>query len=60
MVSDVHEREMLWYNARQDSAKIDVSDMGLGTLTELIEAKFIDLAPDFQRRERWGLDRKSK
>lgn len=60
MVSDVHEQEMLWYNSCQDSAKIDVSDMGLGTLTELIEAKFIDLAPDFQRRERWGLDRKSK
>lgn len=59
MASDANEQEMLWYNSRQDSAKIDVSDMGLGTLTELIEAKFIDLAPDFQRRERWGLEKKS-
>ena len=49
-----------WYNKRQNSAIIDVSDMGLGTLTELIEANFINLDPEYQRRKRWKIKRQSQ
>lgn len=55
-----YEDQIGWYNERQDMAKIDVSDMGLGTLTELIEAGFIDLNPDYQRRERWKTKKQSQ
>lgn len=51
--------EIEWYNSHQNKAKLDVSDMGLGTLSELIDAGFIDLSPDFQRRKRWDDEKKS-
>ncbi len=55
-----YEDQIGWYNERQDMAKIDVSDMGLGTLTELIEAGFIDLNTDYKRRERWKAKKQSQ
>jgi len=55
-----YEYSIQWYNERQNSAIIDVSDMGLSTLTELIEANFINLDPDYQRRKRWKIKRQSQ
>lgn len=36
------------------------SDLSLATLSSMIESGGIDLNPDFQRRERWDIDDKSK
>lgn len=60
MESSAYENQIQWYNDRQNEARIDVSDMGLGTLTELIHAGFIDLDPDYQRRERWDIKTQSE
>lgn len=43
----------------QDSLVIQSSDLSLGSLSEMINKKAIDLQPHYQRRERWKEDKQS-
>lgn len=49
-----------FWEAKQRDLVTSVLDYNLGTLSELITAKTIDLSPEYQRRDRWSAGRQSK
>lgn len=49
-----------FWEAKQRDLVTSVLDYNLGTLSELILAKSIELSPEYQRRDRWGAGRQSK
>jgi Protein of unknown function DUF262 len=50
--------ERRWEEA-QDSLVLQAADLSLGTLRQMIDSKQIDIAPRYQRRERWDTARQS-
>ena len=48
------------FREAQDSAVLEVADQGLLTLTTLISSGAIDIAPNFQRRDRWNPEKQSR
>jgi hypothetical protein len=50
--------ERRWEQA-QDSLVLQAADLSLGTLRQMIDSKQIDIAPRYQRRERWNTQRQS-
>lgn len=50
--------ERRWEEA-QDSLVLQSADLSLGTLRQMIDSKQIDIAPRYQRRERWSAARQS-
>lgn len=50
--------ERRWEEA-QDSLVLQAADLSLGTLRQMIDSKQIDIAPRYQRRERWNAARQS-
>jgi len=44
----------------QESAVLEVADQGLLTLANLVSSGAIDIAPNFQRRDRWNSDKQSQ
>jgi hypothetical protein len=60
-LSDQDRREALKsFVEAQNAAVLEVADQGLLTLTNLISSGAIDIAPNFQRRDRWNPDKQSK
>lgn len=49
-----------FWEAKQRDLVTSVLDYNLGTLSELVTAKTIDLSPEYQRRDRWSSGRQSK
>ena len=49
-----------FWEKKQRELVTSVVDYNLGTLTDLIQTKAIDLSPEYQRRFRWDDERKSK
>lgn len=47
------------FRKAQRQLVLQSADLSLGTLSEMVENKAIDLAPAFQRRDRWDLERQS-
>lgn len=47
------------FNRAQTELVIQTADLPLGTLADMVEAGSIDLAPGFQRRERWDQESQS-
>jgi len=47
------------YQRAQRAAVIEIADQGLISLTQLVDSGAIDVAPRFQRRDRWTADRQS-
>jgi len=48
------------FNTAQDRLVLQAADLSLDTIASMESDKAIDLAPDYQRRERWESDRQSK
>jgi hypothetical protein len=48
------------FREAQDAAVLEVADQGLLTLANLITSGAIDIAPNFQRRERWNPEKQSR
>ncbi|MFI6941944.1 DUF262 domain-containing protein [Streptomyces sp. NPDC050418] len=48
-----------WEQGQRDLVT-QVIDYTLGTLADLVKESFIDLEPEYQRRDRWDLTRKSR
>lgn len=48
------------FREAQDAAVLEVADQGLLTLASLISSGAIDIAPNFQRRDRWNPEKQSK
>lgn len=59
MTSETNAADIEWYQAQQHVAQIDMTDMGLSTLSDMVLAQHIDIAPDFQRRDRWSNKQRS-
>jgi hypothetical protein len=49
-----------FWEERQRDLVTSVLDYNLGTLSDLVQTKRIDLAPEYQRRDRWDAARQSK
>lgn len=49
-----------FWEAKQRDLVTSVLDYNLGTLSELILTKSIELSPEYQRRDRWSAGRQSK
>ena len=47
------------YRLAQEGAVLEVADQGLLTLSSLVDSGAIDVAPSFQRRDRWDQTRQS-
>jgi Protein of unknown function DUF262 len=47
------------FNEAQSQLVVQTADLPLGTLAEMVETGAIDLAPGFQRRERWTPEKQS-
>jgi hypothetical protein len=47
------------FHAAQSKLVVQMSDLPLGTLADMVERKAIDLAPGFQRRQRWSVEKQS-
>jgi len=45
--------------AAQEAAVLEIADQGLVSLARLVETRAIDVAPKFQRRDRWDADKQS-
>lgn len=43
----------------QDRLVLQASDLSLGTITQMVTRKAIDISPEYQRRERWSIQKKS-
>lgn len=43
----------------QEAAVVEIADQGLLSLNQLVQNGAIDVAPKFQRRDRWGADKQS-
>lgn len=49
-----------FFEVAQNRLVIQASDFSLQGLQEMVDEQIIDLAPSYQRRERWGPDRQSQ
>lgn len=47
------------YIAAQRAAVLEIADQGLLSLSQLVQSGAIDVAPKFQRRDRWTADKQS-
>jgi hypothetical protein len=47
------------YRTAQEGAVLEIADQGLLTLSSLVDSGAIDVAPSFQRRDRWDATRQS-
>lgn len=47
------------FKLAQEAAVLEIADQGLFTLANLVESGAIDVAPQFQRRDRWDAERQS-
>jgi len=43
------------FQGAQESLVVQQSDFSLRTITEMVENNSIDIAPHYQRRERWNI-----
>lgn len=48
------------FKQAQEASVIEVADQGLATLADMVSSGAIDVAPKFQRRDRWDAARQSK
>lgn len=48
------------FEKSQNDLVLQTSDFSLQGLKEMVDSQIIDLAPKYQRRERWGVDRQSE
>lgn len=60
MSSETTPKEIEWYQSEQNRAQVDTTDMGLGTLAEMVTEEHIDISPDYQRRDRWTTMQQSR
>jgi hypothetical protein len=47
------------FNKAQDRLVLQASDLSLDTIAKMVSRKAIDIAPSFQRRERWAASKQS-
>jgi hypothetical protein len=47
------------FETAQNRLVLQSADLSLATLAQMVESNAIDIRPEFQRRERWNLDKRS-
>jgi hypothetical protein len=58
--TDESRRLITEFREAQEAAVVEIADQGLLSLAQLVETSAIDVAPKFQRRDRWDRDKQSR